>query len=192
MALHGGQANLTKDEYSQMNQSMPSRSWSQFGTGASGSGSSGSGSSASSTQAVATPSSACSKAICDAPCETELGKCGAWHQRSQRGSGATGQRLSKTGCQNPWQERATNQWYFEGCPHWASKTVCMLGQCFHCQLFHYFRIFLIADMLLFHKFGPWPIHYLPSDRLIQSKCQRKTCYLVKISEVNPCICQLRK
>ena len=64
MALHGGQANLTKDEYSQMTQSMPSRSWSQFGTGASGSGS---GSSASSTPAVATPSSAFSKAICDAP-----------------------------------------------------------------------------------------------------------------------------
>ena len=62
MALHGGQANLTKDKYSQMNQSMPSRSWSQFGTGASGSGSS-----ASSTPAVATPSSAFSKAICDAP-----------------------------------------------------------------------------------------------------------------------------
>ena len=67
MALHGGQANLTKDEYSQMSQFMSSRPWSQFGTGASGSGSSGSGSSACSTPAVVTSSSAFSQAICDAP-----------------------------------------------------------------------------------------------------------------------------
>ena len=79
MVLHGGQANLTKDEYSQMSQFMLSRPWSQFGTGAScggsgsgcgsGSGScgSGSGSSASSTPAVATSSPALPKAICDAP-----------------------------------------------------------------------------------------------------------------------------
>ena len=64
-----------------MIQFMPSRPWSQFGTGAScggsgtgsgsgsGSGScgSGSGSSASSTPAVVTSSSALPKAICDAP-----------------------------------------------------------------------------------------------------------------------------
>ena len=75
MVLHGGQANLTKDEYSQMCQFMSSRPWSQFGTGAScggsgsgcGSGSCGSGSSASSTPAVVTSSSALPKAICDAP-----------------------------------------------------------------------------------------------------------------------------
>ena len=69
MVLHGGQANLTKDEYSQMSQFMSSRPWSQFGTGAScgGSGGCGSGSSASSTPAVVTSSSALPKAICDAP-----------------------------------------------------------------------------------------------------------------------------
>ena len=71
MVLHGGQANFTKDESSQMSQFMSSRPWSQFGTGAScgGSGScgSGSGSSASSTPAVVTSSSALPKAICDAP-----------------------------------------------------------------------------------------------------------------------------
>ena len=69
MVLHGGQAKLTKDEYSQMSQFMSSRPWSQFGTGAScgGSGSCGSGSSASSTPAVVTSSSALPKAICDAP-----------------------------------------------------------------------------------------------------------------------------
>ena len=71
MVLHGGQANLTKDESSQVSQFMSSRPWSQFGTGAScggsGSGSCGSGSSASSTPAVVTSSSALPKAICDAP-----------------------------------------------------------------------------------------------------------------------------
>jgi len=73
MVLHGGQANLTKDESSQMSQFMSSRPWSQFGTGAScggsgsGSGGCGSGSSASSTPAVVTSSSALPKAICDAP-----------------------------------------------------------------------------------------------------------------------------
>ena len=72
MVLHGGQANLTEDESSQMSQFMPSRPWSQFGTGAScggsgsGSGGSGSGSIASSTPAVVTSSSALPKAICDA------------------------------------------------------------------------------------------------------------------------------
>ena len=69
MVLHGGQANLTKDESSQVSQFMSSRPWSQFGTGAScgGSGGCGSGSSASSTPAVVTSSSALPKAICDAP-----------------------------------------------------------------------------------------------------------------------------
>ena len=73
MVLHGGQANLTKDESSQVSQFMSSRPWSQFGTGAScggsgsGSGSCGSGSSASSTPAVVTSSSALPKAISDAP-----------------------------------------------------------------------------------------------------------------------------
>ena len=69
MVLHGGQANLTKDESSQVSQFMSSRPWSQFGTGAScgGSGGSGSGSSASSTPAVVTSSSALPKAISDAP-----------------------------------------------------------------------------------------------------------------------------
>ena len=75
MVLHGGQANLTKDEYSQMSQFMSGRPWSQFGTGAScggngsgsGSGSCGSGSHASSTPTVVTSSSALPKAICDAP-----------------------------------------------------------------------------------------------------------------------------
>ena len=70
MALHGGQANLTKDEGSQMSQFMSSRPWSQFGTGAScggsGSGGCGSGSSASSTPAVVISSSALPKAICEA------------------------------------------------------------------------------------------------------------------------------
>ena len=65
MVLHGGQAKLTKDECSQMSQFMSSRSWSQFGTGAScggsGSGSCGSGISASSTPAVVTSSSALPK-----------------------------------------------------------------------------------------------------------------------------------
>ena len=69
MVLHGGQANLTKDESSQVSQFMSSRPWSQLGTGAScgGSGGCGSGSSASSTPAVVTSSSALPKAICDAP-----------------------------------------------------------------------------------------------------------------------------
>ena len=69
MVLHGGQANLTKDESSQVSQFMSSRPWSQFGTGAScgGSGGCGSGSSASSTPAVVTSSSALPKAISDAP-----------------------------------------------------------------------------------------------------------------------------
>ena len=75
MVLHGGQANLTKDEYSQMSQFMSSRPWIQFGASCGGSGSdsgsgscgSGSGSSASSTPAVVTSSSALPKAICDAP-----------------------------------------------------------------------------------------------------------------------------
>ena len=66
MVLHGGQANLTKDESSQVSQFMSSRPWSQFGTGAS-CGGSGSGSSASSAPAVVTSSSALPKAICDAP-----------------------------------------------------------------------------------------------------------------------------
>ena len=69
MVLHGGQANLTKDESSQVSQFMSSRPWSQFGTGAccGGSGGCGSGSSASSTPAVVTSSSAFPKAISDAP-----------------------------------------------------------------------------------------------------------------------------
>ena len=69
MVLHGGQANLTKDESSQVSQFMSSRPWSQCGTGAScgGSGGCGSGSSASSTPAVVTSSSALPKAISDAP-----------------------------------------------------------------------------------------------------------------------------
>ena len=52
-----------------MSQFMPSRPWSQLGTGAScgGSGGCGSGSSASSTPAVVTSSSALPKSICDAP-----------------------------------------------------------------------------------------------------------------------------
>jgi len=71
MVLHGGQANRTKDESSQVSQFMSSRPWSQLGTGAScggsGSGGCGSGSSASSTPAVVTSSSALPKSICDAP-----------------------------------------------------------------------------------------------------------------------------
>ena len=69
MVLHGGQANLTKDESSQVSQFMSSRPWSQFGTGAScgGSGGCGSGNSASSTPAVVASSSALPKAISDAP-----------------------------------------------------------------------------------------------------------------------------
>ena len=78
MVLHGGQDNLTKNEYSQMSQFMSGRPWSQFGTGAScggngsgsgsgSGGSGGSGSSASSTPTVVTSSSALPKAICDAP-----------------------------------------------------------------------------------------------------------------------------
>ena len=71
MVLHGCQANLTKDESSQMSHFMSSRPWSQFGTGAScgdsGTGSCGSGSSASSTPAAVTSSSALPKTICDAP-----------------------------------------------------------------------------------------------------------------------------
>ena len=35
MVLPGGQANHTKDEYSQMSQFVSSRPWSQFGTGVS-------------------------------------------------------------------------------------------------------------------------------------------------------------
>ena len=43
MVLHGGQANLTKDESAQVRQFMSSRPWSQFGTGASCGGCGGSG-----------------------------------------------------------------------------------------------------------------------------------------------------
>ena len=57
MVLHGGQANLTKDESSQVSQFMSSRPWSQFGTGASCGGSGG----------LVTSSSALPKAIYDAP-----------------------------------------------------------------------------------------------------------------------------
>ena len=58
MVLHGGRADLSKDEYSQMNEFMASRPWSQFGIGGS----------PSSTQAVVTrSSSSLPKAICDAP-----------------------------------------------------------------------------------------------------------------------------
>ena len=58
MVLHGGKGDLTKDEYSQMNQFMSGRPWSQFGIGGS----------PSSTPAVVTQSSSSlPKAICDAP-----------------------------------------------------------------------------------------------------------------------------
>ena len=120
MVLHGGQAKLTKDEYSQMSQFMSSRPWSQFGTGAScggsGSGSCGSGSSASSTPAVVTSSSALPKRFVML----------LWNWAGQVLPGATGQRLSKTGCQNLWQERPKTNYTLMDVLTELSKTECML------------------------------------------------------------------
>ena len=127
MVLHGGQANLTKDEYSQMSQLMSSRPWSQFDTGAScggsgcgsgsgscGSGScgSGSGSSASSTPAVATSSPALPKAICDAPVTL---------------SRASAPRSDWAEIVKDWLSKSLTRktkkmiLYFDGCPHRAFK-----------------------------------------------------------------------
>ena len=118
MVLHGGQANLTKDEYSQMSQFMSSRPWSQFDTGAScggsGSGScgSGSGSSASSTPAVATSSPALPKAICDAPVTL---------------SRASALRSDWAEIVKDWLSKSLTRktkkmiLYFDGCPHRAFK-----------------------------------------------------------------------
>ena len=79
--------------------------------------------------------------------------------------------------------KAKNQWYFEGCPHWAFKDRMHAWTMLHCQvwLVHYchnlvsclFWLFLIFAMLLFHKFCQWHKHYPWSNHLIQSKRQGK-------------------
>ena len=117
MVLHGGQAKLTKDEYSQLSQFMSSRPWSQFGTGAScggsgsGSGSCGSGSSASSTPAVVYFILSIAKAICDAP--VKLSRASA--PRSDWAE-IVKDRMSKS-----LTRKNKNQLYFDGCPHRAFK-----------------------------------------------------------------------
>ena len=115
MVLHGGQANLTKDEYSQMSQFMSSRPWSQFGTGASCVGS-GSGS----VVVVALLPLHQLWLLHSQHCQKRFVML-LWNWAGQVLPGATGQRLPKTGCQNFWQERPKNQLYFDGCPHWAFK-----------------------------------------------------------------------
>ena len=131
-------------------------------------------------------------------CETELGKCGAWHQRSQRGSGATGQRLSKTGCQNLWQERPKTMilWKMSSLSC-QGQNACLdnvslpniLHSCPKLVSFLYWLLLIVA-MLLFHKFYQWPKHNLSPDHLISSKWQGKIDF-AKIHEVKLCICQQR-
>ena len=122
MVLHGGQAKLTRMSIRRWVNSCRAGPGASFGTGAScggsgsGSGSCGSGSSASSTPAVVTSSSALPKRFVML----------LWNWAGQVLPEATGQRLSKTGCQNLWQERQKPiiLWWMSS-PSFQRQNVCL-------------------------------------------------------------------